>query len=362
MNANKREFAMDLSQKNSLQDLTFKSILDALPCYLMIQDREFRILFANHSFLKDFGPHIRGKTCYAVLKGVHHKCQECPVKETFLDKGFHVSEETIYLRDGRIMEMLAFSAPLFDVVGNVIASIKLLANVGSIKNMHRELVALGQSIAFLSHDIKNILENLHGGVYVVDEAIEDKNWALSLQGWDIVKRNITEITRITQNILFSAKDRQPVLQDVSPEDLARQAGQLFSDKAQSQGVQLLLQLNPDIPNHKMDPSGISRMLSNLIWNALQACQKDTGKKLHQVFLRLDFYDNFHFMYEIEDNAGGMDKSTYENLFKEFFSTKGHTGTGLGLMLVKRIVKNHHGKIEVLTKPGRGSLFRIIFRL
>ena len=58
----------------------------------------------------------------------------------------------------------------------------------------------------------------------------------------------------------------------------------------------------------------------------------------------------------------MNKNTCENLFKEFFSTKGHTGTGLGLMLVKRIVKNHHGKIEVLTKPGRGSLFRIIFRL
>ncbi len=353
---------MDLSHKDRLQDLTFKSIIDALPCYLMIQNRDFQILFANHSFLKDFGADAPGKTCYAVLKGVQHKCQECPVKETFNDKGFHVSEETIYLNDGRIMEMLAFSAPLFDVVGNVMASIKLLANVGSIKSMHRELVALGQSIAFLSHDIKNILENLHGGVYVVDEAIQEKDWSLSLQGWDVVKRNITEITRISQNILFSAKDRQPVLQDISPEELARQAGLLFADKAQSQGVQLLLQLNPDVPNQKMDPAGISRMLSNLIWNALQACQKDKQKKLHQVFVRLDFYDNFHFMFEIEDNAGGMERQTYDNLFKEIFSTKGHSGTGLGLMLVRRIVKNHHGKIEVLTKPGRGSLFRIIFKL
>jgi len=353
---------MDLSRKDSLQDLTFKSIIDALPCYLMIQDRSFQILFANHGFLKDFGPDVHGKTCYAVLKGVQHECQECPVKETFNDKGFHVSEETIYLHDGRVMEMLAFSAPLFDVVGNVMASIKLLANVGSIKSMQRELVALGQSIAFLSHDIKNILENLHGGVYVVDEAIQEKNWSLSLQGWDVVKRNITEITRISQNILFSAKDRRPILQNVSPEELARQAGLLFADKAQSHGIQFLLQLNPDVPNQWMDPAGISRMLSNLIWNALQACQKDRHKKLHQVFVRLDFYDNYHFMFEIEDNAGGMDKSTHDNLFKDFFSTKGHTGTGLGLMLVKRIVKHHQGKIEVLTKPGRGSLFRIIFRL
>ncbi|MFP4041039.1 MAG: sensor histidine kinase [Desulfosudaceae bacterium] len=353
---------MDLTNKDSLQDLTFKSILDALPCYLMIQDKDFNILFANHSLLKDFGPAIRGKTCYSVLKGAQYPCQDCPVRETFRDKGFHVSEEIVYYADGRMMEMLAFSAPFFDVVGNVIASLKLLADVSAIKNIHREMVTLGQSIAFLSHDIKNILENIQGGVYVVDEAMHDQDKSLSIQGWDVVKRNITELTRITQNILFSAKDRQPRLQDVSPEDLSRQAGQLFADKAQSLGVQLLLQLTPDLPTIKMDPAGISRLLSNLIWNALQACQKDKQKHLHQVFLRLDYYDRQHFMFEVEDNATGMDKNTYDHIFQDFFSTKGHTGTGLGLMLVKRIVKNHSGKIEVLTKQGRGSLFRIIFQL
>ena len=51
----------------------------------------------------------------------------------------------------------------------------------------------------------------------------------------------------------------------------------------------------------------------------------------------------------------------ENLFKEFFSNKGDSGTGLGLMVVDRIVKSHSGKIEVLTKPAIGSLFRTIFK-
>jgi signal transduction histidine kinase len=68
------------------------------------------------------------------------------------------------------------------------------------------------------------------------------------------------------------------------------------------------------------------------------------------------------MFEIEDNAEGMDEMTQENLFKEFYSTKGDKGTGLGLLLVDRIVRNHNGKIEILTKAGTGSLFRTIFRL
>jgi signal transduction histidine kinase len=77
---------------------------------------------------------------------------------------------------------------------------------------------------------------------------------------------------------------------------------------------------------------------------------------------VDFYDNFHYIFEVEDNAQGMDKETEKHIFQEFFSSKGDSGTGLGLMVVDRIVKNHNGKIEVLTKKEKGSLFRVIFRL
>ncbi|MCD4744240.1 MAG: GHKL domain-containing protein [Desulfobacteraceae bacterium] len=353
---------MNFTENNHLVDLTFKSIIDALPCYLMVQDPDFNILFANQTFQNDFGQDVAGKPCYTVLKGTQHQCVICPVRDTFNDKNAHVSEETIHLSDGTIVEMIAYSAPLFDVRGEVMASIKLLANVEKVKTMHKELVTLGQSIALLSHDIKNILEGLQGGMYVVDEGIKDKDTELSVQGWDIVKRNITEITRITQNILYSAKERKPVLQKSSPVEIAQQTGQLFAEKAQSSGIQLLLQLNPDIPSLKMDVSGISRMLTNLIWNALQACQKNVQKSKHIVFVRVDYYDNYHFMFEVEDNADGMHKDIRENLFKEFFSSKGDTGTGLGLMVVEKIVKNHKGKIEILTKPDQGSLFRVIFRL
>jgi signal transduction histidine kinase len=65
---------------------------------------------------------------------------------------------------------------------------------------------------------------------------------------------------------------------------------------------------------------------------------------------------------VEDNGRGMDREIQGNLFKEFFSSKGDSGTGLGLMVVERIAGNHRGKIEVLSRKRKGSLFRIIFRL
>jgi len=350
-----------MNQANSSQfhDLTFKSVLDALPCYLTIQDADLNILFVNQTFRNDFGDGI-GQHCYQVFQGTEHKCRKCPVQKTFVDKKVHIAEETILLKDGSVNQMIVYSAPLLSLTGHVSAVIKLLTNVNMIKEVHKELVTLGQSFAVLTHDLKNMLEGLEGGAYVVDEGIKDSDWGLAGKGWQIVKKNITEISRVTQNILYSSKKRTPQFQKAKPNEVARHAVELYQEKASAMQIQLISLLNPTLPQTTMDASSITRMLNNLIWNALEACEKDRRKASNAVFIRADYYDKNHWMYEVEDNAGGMDQDTEANLFEEFFSTKGDNGTGLGLMVVDRIVRNHRGKIEVLTRPGIGSLFRTIF--
>jgi signal transduction histidine kinase len=350
-----------MNQANSSQfhDLTFKSVLDALPCYLTIQDADLNILFVNQTFRNDFGDGI-GQHCYQVFQGTEHKCRKCPVQKTFVDKKVHIAEETILLKDGSVNQMIVYSAPLLSLTGHVSAVIKLLTNVNMIKEVHKELVTLGQSFAVLTHDLKNMLEGLEGGAYVVDEGIKDSDWGLAGKGWQIVKKNITEISRVTQNILYSSKKRTPQFQKAKPNEVARRAVELYQEKASAMQIQLISLLNPTLPQTTMDASSITRMLNNLIWNALEACEKDRRKASNAVFIRADYYDKNHWMYEVEDNADGMDQETEANLFEEFFSTKGDNGTGLGLMVVDRIVRNHRGKIEVLTRPGIGSLFRTIF--
>ena len=349
---------MDLTQ---FHDLTFKSVLDALPCYLTIQDSELNILFVNQTFKDDFGEGV-GQHCYEVFQGTEHKCRKCPVQKTFTDQKVHIAEETILLKDGSVNQMIVYSAPLIGLTGNVSAVIKMLTNINMIKDVQKELVTLGQSFAVLTHDLKNMLEGLEGGAYVVDEGIKDNDWDLTGKGWHIVKKNITEISRVTQNILYTSKKRTPQFQKAKPSSVARRAVELYQEKASAMAVQLISQLNPKLPHTTMESSSITRMLSNLIWNALEACEKDQHKDSNSVFVRADFYNKNHWMFEIEDNADGMDEATEKNLFEEFFSTKGDKGTGLGLMVVERIVRNHQGKIEILTRPGIGSLFRTIFPL
>lgn len=352
---------METHKSSLLLDLGYKAIIDSLPCYISIQDRALNILFTNQSFINDFGEGV-GRPCHLVYKGRDERCKSCPVQKSFNDKRVHLSEETVRLASGQIAQMVVYSAPLPDIAGNTQAVIEMAVNITKVKEMKKELRSLGQVMAILSHDIKNVLEGLQGGAYVVDEGVKDGDMKLARRGWDIVKKNINEITSIVQNILYSSKKREVKRQLVSPHEIVEGVVRMFQEKGRSMGIELRHIINPALPLVRLEPLSVQRMLNNLIWNALEACKNDKEKDFHTVVVRADFYDRSRFMFEVEDNGIGMKEDVIENIFEEFYSTKGSGGTGLGLLVVDKVAKEHQGKTEVLTAPGVGSTFRVILKI
>ncbi len=345
---------------SKIPGLDLENIVDHLPGYISIQDRDLRILFVNENFKRDFGDGT-GKQCHTVYKGSPDICPNCPGHKTFQDKRVHIAEETVQLVDGRICQILIQTSPILNDIGEVAAVIELATNISRIKTERKELITLGQSIALLSHGIKNILEGLQGGSYVVDEGFKDGDMELARRGWRIVNKNIFDITDVVQNILYSSKNRPLKYEMVSPADLVQDSVQLFREKAAAMNVQLDEKVNASLPNVRLDAGGIRRMLHNLIWNALEACHNDKEKKQHLVRVGTDYFDKNHFMFEVADNGIGMDKTTQRNMLEEFFSTKGSGGTGLGLAVVEKVVNKHGGRIEVHSAPQSGTTFKIIFK-
>lgn len=349
------------AERAQFYDLSFRDIIDYLPCYLSIQDSSLQILFVNQTFIDEFGDGT-GKSCHMVYKKSPDTCTACPVQKTFGDKKSHIGEQTVQLSNGNICQMLVQSAPIFDDAGDVTAVIEMATNITQIKRMQKELTTLGQSIALLSHGIKNILEGLQGGAYVVDEGFKDGDMELARKGWNIVNKNIFDISDVVQNILYSSKNRPLKYETISPNQLAQDSVQLFKEKAAALNIEIDMQCQADLPDGRMDAAGVRRMLHNLIWNALEACHNDKSKQQHVVTVKTAEVDQSHFMFEITDNGTGMDKATLRNIFEEFFSTKGGGGTGLGLAVVEKVVNRHGGRIEVDSEPGKGCTFRIIFKL
>jgi len=341
--------------------LNLDQIIDHLPCYVSIQDPDLRILFVNETFKKDFGDGT-GKLCHTVYKGSPDLCPNCPVRKTFQDKRVHVTEETVKLSNGKTSQIFIQTSPIVDDQGRVTAVIEMATNITRMKLERKELITLGQSIALLSHGIKNILEGLEGGAYVVNEGFNDDDMELAQKGWRIVNKNIFDITDVVQNILYSSKNRPLKYESVSPAELLEDSIKLFREKAAAMGIRLEQQINPDIPEVRLDAPSIRRMLHNLLWNALEACHSDREEKEHTVTVKSDRYDQNQFMFEITDNGVGMDNATRRNILEEFFSTKGSAGTGLGLAVVEKVVNKHGGRIEVESEPGVGSTFKIIFEI
>ncbi len=214
----------------NITGLDLDHILDHLPCYISIQDRDLRILFVNENFKRDFGDGT-GKQCHTVYKGSPDICPNCPVRKTFQDRRVHITEETVRLSNGKICQIFIQASPILDENGNVTAVIEMATNITRVKIDRQELMILGQSIALLSHGIKNILEGLQGGAYVVDEAFKDGDMELARKGWRIVNKNIYEITDVVKNILYSSKNRPLKYEIVSPGQLVKDSFEAeYSDR------------------------------------------------------------------------------------------------------------------------------------
>ena len=117
--------------------------------------------------------------------------------------------------------------------------------------------------------------------------------------------------------------------------------------------QITIDIEKDIADYPMDSSMMEQVISNLILNGIQASDEE-GKIEIRVFMR-----NEHMHIEIRDQGHGIDDKNKKHIFNPFFTTKA-TGTGLGLSIVHRIIEQHNGTIDVVSKPGKGSTFIIVF--
>jgi len=113
-------------------------IFDAIPGYLTVQDRNFRIIEANESFRKDFGDY-EGRYCYQVYKHRPEKCEDCPVERTFRDGQKHRSEEIVKTLEGEKVSVIVYTTPIFNEAGEVSEVVEMSTDITEIKQLHNRL-------------------------------------------------------------------------------------------------------------------------------------------------------------------------------------------------------------------------------
>jgi signal transduction histidine kinase len=219
--------------------------------------------------------------------------------------------------------------------------------------------AVGQTVAGLAHAIKNIAGGLKGGVFVLEKGIELNNSQYLRQGWDMVKGDVTRIENLTLDLLNYSKEREPNYKVCNPNKPAKEVFDLMLPRAQRYAVALELDIDESLLDAWFDPDGIHRCLLNLVTNAIDACTDiEANQKDGKVVLRSLKSEGGMLEYQVVDNGCSMDEDTRARIFQGFFSTKGTKGTGLGLMITKKIIDEHGGVIELESEKGKKTKFII----
>lgn len=230
----------------------------------------------------------------------------------------------------------------------------------------RELLAaerfatIGQTVAGLSHSIKNMASGLEGSLFLLRQGLDGDRKDYLDQGWEMLGTNVRKLKNLSLDMLRFAKDEVLHLRPTDPALPARQVVELHRAAAADHGIELTLNAPEHLPSADLDPEALHRCLMNLVGNAFDACAA-AGFNLEAPGGRVDVCvetTSDTITYSVRDNGCGITENTLPKLFSVFFSTKGEKGSGLGLMTVKKTVQTHGGTINVLTTEGHGTEFII----
>jgi signal transduction histidine kinase/DNA-binding response OmpR family regulator len=335
-----------------------KQLFDEVPCYISVQDKDFRLTASNRLFKRDFGDKVAG-FCYQLYKHRQSPCPDCPVASTFEDGKRHHTEEVVTSRSGEQYNVLTWTAPIWDEEGRITQVMEMSTNITQIRRLQDHLTSLGLMLGSMSHGVKGMLTALDGGIYQLEQGIAKKDEARVRRAHEQIQAMADKIKRMVLDILFYAKSRDPQFQSVDADAFAADLAATVRPLAAKNGVRFEEDAGVDLGSLEGDPAWLASALVNILENAVEACAYDKTKAEHVVEYRAKSLGEDGVLFEISDNGVGMDQETREKMFTLFFSSKGSRGTGLGMFIAHHVIRRHGGTIEVESRPGEGARFRVI---
>jgi two-component system, sporulation sensor kinase E len=167
----------------------------------------------------------------------------------------------------------------------------------------------------------------------------------------VARGEVNRLDYIITQFLQAIRPAVPQLKLSSLNDIVHKTLKLLQPEMDNRGLNLRIRLTRDLPSTPIDATQIQQVLVNLVKNAMQAMTKggtltlQTGEGADGVWV------------SVADTGGGIPQEQINRIFEPFYTTK-KQGTGLGLMIVQRIVRAHGGRIELESQVGRGTTFRI----
>lgn len=332
-------------------------LFDAVPCHVAVLDTEMRFTATNRHFIDAFGDQT-GVLLGDAFPIDPEKLRHTPIRKTFHDAKPHHGEMTWVAADGHRTATLVWTSPILSAAGKLLQVLLIFVDITQIRELQENLSFLGLMIASISHSIKGVLSGLDAGVYTLDKAIRSGDEARIQEGLGLVTHMAERIRKITLDILFYAKERELNRSRVDLRHFIAEVADAVTPRFEHHGIRLICDVEGCGGDVEVDHGLLKAALINILENALDACLADAkAKRDHRVQLNVQCGPEATGI-SVEDNGTGMGPDQLKKLFTVFYSTKGIRGTGLGLFIADKIIRQHGGDMVVESSPGQGSRFCI----
>lgn len=366
-----RERAAEASER------LLRSVIDAVPASIQTKDRELRYRLANRYFLQSWNlrlEHVVGRTQEEVFRdgledayGPDATRRDHEVLRTRRATGFY---EVSYPRaDGTVLTLWANKLPMLDENGDVFRIVSVGIDISELKRAQEEiakqrealhqsekLTALGSLLAGVAHELNNPLSIVVGRAMMLEESTTDPALAERIGK---IREAAERCGRIVRTFLAMARQRAPEWQPVRINTVVRDALELVAYNLRSGGVELVMDLETDLPIVSGDPDELTQVMMNLLVNSEQALSESDRDR--RIVVRT-CSEGDKVVVEVGDNGPGIPEGVRHRVFEPFFTTKPTgSGTGIGLSVCRGIVLAHGGDIEI--EPGEGGVgSKFIIRL
>jgi PAS domain S-box-containing protein len=359
-----KETSEELVKRHELEHNLIQSSMDGI----IANDRQGNIIIFNEGAERIYGYTQEEAISKIHVTQLYPEGQARQIKKMIYGNEYGGSGRLInysvevLAKTGELVPIL-LSATIIDDKGEEVATVGHFKDMREVKRLEEELVtsermvAVGQTTAGIAHGVKNILHGMKLGAFMIDTGFDKEKPESIRKGWDLVRKNINRISKMTKEMLSLASTTPPAFEVCSLNEIVEEVCELMAEEVKRRGIRMVLELDPSLTQVTVDPDGIHTCLLNLVTNAIEAFPADASGGQVTVSSRDEGGAGVHL--QVRDTGQGMSAEIRERVLENLFTTKGARGTGLGLAITQKIVHEHGGTIQVESEPKKGSCFTII---
>ncbi|MGD8367687.1 MAG: ATP-binding protein [Desulfobacterales bacterium] len=333
----------------------YEQLFNAVPCYIAVLNRDLRITAVNRPFKEEFGDHT-GERFFSVFHNTAGGGAD-PISRTLDDADPHEAEMALQHAEGKRANVLVWTSPMTTAAGKLLQILVMFVDITQIRKLRDNLSSLGLMMGTIAHGIKGVLTGLSGGIYLISSGHRQQQPHKVEEGIVIARQMIQRMERVVFDILYYTKKRTLKVERIEAEGFAADIAGVFTPKLEGTDIEFVTRFDAPGVLLEADTTMLRSALVNILENAADACSEDASPKNHRIVFRMEARED-QVVFEVQDNGPGMDAEAKKKLFDLFYSTKGNKGTGLGMFITDKIIRQHGGIIELESTPGRGTLFSV----